>query len=206
MCRHHQCSNLVSIVLRTQSYSGLDNCPTRVSLTWYSGWNCKTWSRCLSWCNVSNIHWCSAGCVVSVENKDLVFQVVRLNFVYVDLCFHRSAVGLWDHSHVRRFDDAAGHRFFWRLSSNLFDQLPDHVQQVERFRNLGGSLQLLDLTGNGGRSLHVPTVELVGESVPSFSCCLGGVQNLASDTCRKSLHRTVFVKLRNFSAPNRYSC
>ena len=121
------------------------------------------------------------------------------NFVYVDLCFHRSAVGLWDHSHVRRFDDGAGHRFFWRLSSKLSDQLPDHVQQVERFRNLGGPLQLLELTGNGGRALHVPPVEPVGESVPCFSCCLGGVHNLASDTCCKSLHRKVdvFITLRD---------
>ena len=101
------------------------------------------------------------------------------------------------HSHVRRFDDGAGHRYFWRLSSKLSDQLPDHVQQVERFRNLGGSLQLLKLTGNGGRALHVLPVEPVGESVPSLSCCLGGVHNLASDTCCKSLHRKVdvFVKL-----------
>ena len=122
---------------------------------------------------------------------------MELNFVYVDLCFHRSAVGLWDHSHVRRFDDGAGHPLFWRLSSEFSDQLPDHVQQVKRFRNLGGSLQLLELTGNGGSALHVPPVEPVGESVPSFSCCLGGVHNLASDTCCKSLHRkvNVFVKL-----------
>ena len=61
----------------------------------------------------------------------------------------------------------------------------------------GGSLQLLELTGNGGRALHVPPVDTVGESVPSFSCCLGGVHNLASDTCCRSLHRKVdvFVKL-----------
>ena len=76
-------------------------------------------------------------------------------FVYVDLCFHRSAVGLWDHSHLGRFDDGAGHRFFWRLSSKLSDQLPDHVQQVKRFCNLGGSLRFLELSGNGGRALHV---------------------------------------------------
>ena len=52
-----------------------------------------------------------------IESKDLVFQVVGLNFVYIDLCFHRSAVGLWDHSHVRRFDDGAGHRFFFFLET-----------------------------------------------------------------------------------------
>ena len=137
---------------------------------------------------------------VSDESKDLIFQVVRLNFVYVDLCFHRSSECLWDHSHVRRFDDSAGHRFFWRLLSKLSDQLPDKVQQVERFRNLGGSLQLLEMIGNGDRALHVPPVEPVGESVPSFSCCLGGVHSLASDTCCKSLHRKVdvFVKLGDF--------
>ena len=99
-----------------------------------------------------------------------------------------------------RSDDGAAHRFFWRLSSKLSDQLPDHVQQVERFRNLGGSLQLLKLTGNGGRALHVPPVEPDGESVPSFSCCLGRVHDLASDTCWKCLHRKVdvFVKLGDF--------
>ena len=92
---------------------------------------------------------------------------------------------------------ALGIRFFWRLSSKLSDQLPDHVQQVERFGNLGGSLQLLKLTGNGGRALHIPPVEPVGESVPCFPCCLGGVHNLASNTCCKSLHRKVdvFIKL-----------
>ena len=99
-------------------------------------------------------------------------------FVYVDLCFHRNAVSLWDHSHVHRFDGGAGHRFFWRLSSKLSDELPDHVQQVERFLILGGSLQLLDLTGNGGSALHVPPVEPVGESVPRFSCSLGESRNL----------------------------
>ena len=177
MCRRRQCSNLVPIVLRSHSYSGLDNCPT--------------------WCHVSNVHWCSAGCVAPDESKYLIFQVVGFNFVYVDLCFHRSAVGLWDHSHVRRFGDGAGHRFFWRLSSKLSDQLPDHVQQ---FRNLGGSLQLLKSTGNGGRALHIPPVEPVGESVPCFTCCLGGVHNLASDTCCKSHHRKgdVFIKLGDF--------
>ena len=142
----------------------------------------------MSWCDVSDVHWCSDGCVVSDESKDLNFQVVA---------FHRSAVGLWDHSHERRFDDGAGHRFFWRLSSKLTDQIPDHVQQEERLRNLGGPLQLLEFTGNGGRALHVPPVEPVGESVPSFCCCLGGIHNLAGDTCCKSLHRKVdmFVKL-----------
>ena len=92
---------------------------------------------------------------------------------------------------------ALGIGSFWRLSGKLSDQLPDHVQQVERFRNLGGPLQLLELTGNGGRALHVPPVEPVGESVPCFSCCLGGVHNLASDTCFKSFHRKVdvFIKL-----------
>ena len=122
---------------------------------------------------------------------------MKINFIYVDLCFYRSAVGLWDHSHVRRFDDGAGHRFFWRLSSKFSDQLPDHVQQAKRFCNLGRSLEFLELTGNGGCALHVPPVEPVGESEPSFSCCLGGVHNLASDTCCKSLHREVdvFVKL-----------
>ena len=94
---------------------------------------------------------------------------------------------------VGLFDDGTGHRFFWRLSSEFSDQLPDHVQQVKRFRNLGGSLEILELTGNGGYALHVPPVEPVGESVPSFSCCLGGVHNLASDTCCKSLHRKVNV-------------
>ena len=50
---------------------------------------------------------------------------------------------------------------------------------------------------NGGRALHILAVKPVGESVPSFSCCLGGVHNLASDACYKSLHREVdvFVKL-----------
>ena len=136
-------------------------------------------------------------CVVSDERKDLIFQVVRFNFVYVDLCFHRSAVRLWDHSHISRFDDGARHRFLWRLSSKFSDQLPDHVQQVKRFCNLCGSFQFLELTGNGGCALPVPSVKPVGESVPSFSCCLGGVHNLASDTCCKSLHCKVdvFVKL-----------
>ena len=110
---------------------------------------------------------------------------------------HRSAVGLWDHSHVRRFDDGPGHQFFWRLSSKFSDQLPDHVQQMKRFHNLGWSLQLLELTGNGGCALHISSVKPVGESVPSFSCCLGDV--LASDTCCKFLHRKmgVFVELGN---------
>ena len=121
----------------------------------------------------SDVHWCNAGCVVSDENNDLIFQVVGFNFVFVDLCFHRSTAKLWDHPHVRRFDDGAGNRFLWRLSSKHSDQLPDHVQQVDRFRNLGGSLQLLELTGNDGCALHVPPVELVGESVLNFSCCLG---------------------------------
>ena len=97
------------------------------------------------------------------------------------------------HSQLGRQDDGAGHRFLWRLSSKLSDQLPDHVQQVVRFCSLGGSLQFLELTGNGGCALHIPSVETVGESVPSFSRCLGGVHNLASDTCCRSLHRKVYV-------------
>ena len=96
-------------------------------------------------------------------------------------------------THIGSFDDGAGHRFFWRLSSKLSDHLPDHVQQVKSFFNLGGSLQFLELTGNRGCPLHIPSVEPVGELVPSFSCCLGGVHNLASDTCCKSLHRMVYV-------------
>ena len=105
---------------------------------------------------------------------------MRLNFVYVNLCLHRSEVGLWGYSHVSRFDDGAGHRFFWRMSSKFSDQLPDHVQHVE-----------------GLRALHIPPIEPVGELEPSFSCCLGGVHNLASDACCKSPHREVdkFVKL-----------
>ena len=120
-----------------------------------------------------------------------------LNIVYVDLCFQCSAVGLWDHSHISRFDDGAGHRFFWRLSSKSSDQLPDHIQQMKRLCNLGRSLQILELTGNGGCELHIPSVKPVGESLPSFSCCLRGVHYLASDTCFKSLHCkiNVFVKL-----------
>ena len=101
--------------------------------------------------------------------------------VYVILCFHRSAVGLWGHSHISRFDDGAG--FFWRLSSKLSDQLPCHIQQVKRCCSLGRSLQFLELTGNGGCASHILSVKPVGESVPSFSCCLGGVHNLANDTC-----------------------
>ena len=112
-------------------------------------------------------------------------------FVYVDLCFHRSAVGLWATLMCAALTMAVGIGSF-----KLSDQLPDHVQQVDKFRNLGGSLHLLELTDTGGRALHVPPVGPVGESVPSFSCCLGGVHNLASDTCCKSLHRKVdvFVK------------
>ena len=49
------------------------------------------------------------------------------------------------------------------------DQLPDHVQQVKRFCNLGGSHQFLELAGNGGCALHIPSVEPVGKSVPSLS-------------------------------------
>ena len=92
---------------------------------------------------------------------------------------------------------ALGIGSFGDCRSKFSDQLPDHVQQVKRFSNLGGSLQLLELAGNGGCTLHVPPVEPVGESVPSFSYCLGGVHNLASDTYCKSLHREVdvFVKL-----------
>ena len=93
-----------------------------------------------------------------MKARIFIFQVVGFNFVYVDLCFHRSAVSLWDHSHVRRFDDGAGHRFFWRLSSKFSHQLPDHVQQVKRFCNLGRSLQFLELTGNGGCALHMSSV------------------------------------------------
>ena len=104
-----------------------------------------------------------------MKARTFIFQVVRLNFVHVDWCFHRSAVGLWGHSNISRFDNGAGHRFFWRLSSKFSDQLPDHVQQVKRFCNPVRSLQFLELTGNGGCALHVSSVEPVGESVPSFS-------------------------------------
>ena len=40
-------------------------------------------------------HWSGGRCVPD-ESKDLIFQVVKLNFVYVDMCFPRSAVGLWN--------------------------------------------------------------------------------------------------------------
>ena len=54
-------------------------------------------------------------------------------------------------------------------------------QQVERFRNLGGSLQLLKLTDNGGRALHIPPVEPVGES--------GTMHHLLSWRCPQSRER-----------------
>ena len=199
MCRRRQCSNLVPIVMRAHGCSDLSNCPTlRVTLTWCSCWNCQDLVpvfvpvQCFQH-PLDPLVQCRMCCVVSDESKELIFQVVRLNFVYVDLCVHRSAVGLWDHSLVGRFDDGAGHRFFWRLSSKLSEQLPDHVQQVKRLCKLAGSLQFLELTGNGGCALHIPSVEPVGGSVPSFSCNLGAVHILASDTCCKSLHRKVFV-------------
>ena len=65
---------------------------------------------------------------------------------------------------------------------------------MKRFRNLGKSHQLLKLTG--GCALHVPPVEPVGESVPSFSCCLGGVHNLARDTCCNSLQCKIDVLVK----------
>ena len=40
---------------------------------------------------------------------------------------------------------ALGIGSFGDLSSEFSDQLPDHLQQVKRFRNLGGSLQVLEL-------------------------------------------------------------
>ena len=85
-------------------------------------------------------------------------------------------------------DDGAGHRFFWRLSSKLSDQLPDHVQQVERIPQSGwGPLQLFELTGNGGRALHVPPVEPVGVS--------GTKLPLLSWRCPQSRERYPFVSL-----------
>ena len=74
-----------------------------------------------------------------MEAKNLIFQVVGLN---IDLCCHRSAVRLCDLSEIGRFDDGAGHRFLWRLFSRFSYQLPEHIQQVKRFRNLGRSLEV----------------------------------------------------------------
>ena len=91
---------------------------------------------------------------------------------------------------------ALGIGSFGDCRANSLTNLPDHIKQVKRFCNLGKSLQFLELTGNGGCALHTPSVKPVGESVPRFSCCLGGVHNLASDTCCKSLHRKVDVFVR----------
>ena len=99
-----------------------------------------------------------------MKTKTLSSKMWRSNFVYINLCFQRSAVGLWDHTHTSRFDDGAGHRFFGRLSSKFSDQLPDHIEQVKRLCNLGRSLRFMELTGNGGRALHIPCVKRVGES------------------------------------------
>ena len=167
-----------------------------MSLKWYSDWNCQdpvsVLVQCFQFPLVQR-----RMCNLLMKARTLSSKLWCSTFVYVNLCFQRAAVGLWNHSHFTRFDDGAGHRFFWRLSNKFSDQLPDHIQQVKRCCNLGRSLQFLVLTGNGGCALRISSVKQVGESVPSFSCCLGGVHNLASDTCCKSLHCKVdvFVEL-----------
>ena len=86
------------------------------------------------------------------------------------------------HSHVIRFDDGAGHRFFWRSSSKFSDKFPNHVQQVEGF-HLGESLVFLELTGNDSPCQASPVV--------------WEVSSFVNNACCKSLHREVdvFVKL-----------
>ena len=78
-----------------------------------------------------------------MKARTLSSKLWSSTFVYINPCFHRSAVGLWDHSHTRRFDDGAGHRFFWSLSSEFSDQLPDHVQQVKKIPQSGWVASIL---------------------------------------------------------------
>ena len=90
----------------------------------------------------------------------------------------RSAVGLWDHSHVRRFDDGAGIGSFGDCRANSLT----NFLMLKRGK-IPQSGWVASTLGNGGRALHIPPVEPVSESVPCFSFGLGGVHNLASDTC-----------------------
>ena len=144
-------------MLRTRSYPGLDNCLIlRVSLTWYSGWNCQDLVSvfCPGAMFPISIGG-SAGCVVSDESKDLIFQVVGLNFVYVDLCFHCSAVGLWDHLLMHAaLTMALGIGSFGDCRAN---SLTNFLMTFSKWTDSAiwvGPLQLLELTGNGGRALH----------------------------------------------------
>ena len=85
-CQDRQGSNLVPIVMRAHGCSDLGKCPTlRVNLTWYSDWNCQDLR---SGVNPGAVCPISFGAVPDVLflSKVLVFQVVRLNFVYVSLC------------------------------------------------------------------------------------------------------------------------
>ena len=113
ICQHRQRSSLVTIVMRARSYLDLGNCPTpRVSPTWYSGWNCRDMVPVFALVQCFPISIGAAPDVLFLmKARTFIFQVVRLNFLYADLRFHRSAVGLLDHSHTGRFDDGAGHRF-----------------------------------------------------------------------------------------------
>ena len=84
-------------MLRAQSYSGLDNYPTlRVNFTWYSDWYCQdlvlvaVLVQCFQYPLVLRPMYC-----FSDQSEDLIFQVVELNLVDVELCFHQSAVSLW---------------------------------------------------------------------------------------------------------------
>ena len=195
---YHSPSDLPAVsASRAHSYSILGNCPTPM---W--AWRGTLAGTAKTWCQCPGAMFpISIGAEPDVlflmktknlsSKKEAQLRLRRLMFP--SLC-GRSLEPL---SKKKRLDDGAGHRFFWRLSSEFCVQLPDHVQHVKRLRNLGGSLQLLELTGNGGPALHIPSAGPVGESVLSFSCCLASVHDLASDTCCKSLHRKVdvFVKL-----------
>ena len=134
MSLRRQRSNLVPSIMRARNYSCPDNCPTlRVSSTWYSGWNRQDMvlvcpgAMFLMICRGPYLPICE----VQIYLRQLVFPSLS-----------GKSLGPLSYKPLRRWP---GHRFFWSLSSEFSDQLPDHIQQQKRFCNLGGSLHFLEL-------------------------------------------------------------